>query len=165
MEDKKQNLYILEENTLSSANLMNFLNKRFNQLLNISIFLDNQNLLNKIDSETAIVIIDFNLKGEKTEKILLDIKKINPNTEVIVLSTNEEIGTAIDVFRKGAKSIIIKGEKGHRALFSVIYKILNYPVKILIEQFGINKILAIFIAYIFIIGIIVYLGMLLLQAK
>jgi DNA-binding NarL/FixJ family response regulator len=158
-----QNLFLLEDNLLSSNRIVDFLEKRFSNSLNISTFIDGENLLRKIDRYTAIVIIDYDLKGERAEVLLHEIKKINPKTEIIILSTDEDIGIAIDAFRSGIKSLIIKGEKAPRELFSVIYKILNYPVKILVEQFGINKILAIFIAYFLIIGIIVYIGMYLLK--
>src|SRR6476620_9746354 len=87
------------------------------------------------------------------------IKSINPNCEVIVLATDDDIAAAIEAYKNGAKRVIIKGEKAPRQLFSVILKILNYPVKLLVERFAINKILAIFIAYFLGIGIIVSLGM------
>jgi DNA-binding NtrC family response regulator len=158
-----QNLFLLEDNPISSKRIVDFLEKRFTNSLTISTFMNGENLLGKVDEDTAIVIIDYDLKGERAEVLVLEIKKINPKTEIIILSGDDKIAMAIDAFRNGAKSVIIKGEKAHRQLFSVVYKILNYPVKILVERFGINKILAIFIAYFLTIGIIVYIGMYLLQ--
>jgi DNA-binding NarL/FixJ family response regulator len=163
MQTLNQNLFLLEDNPLSSNRIVDFLEKRFSNALTISTFTDGENLLKKVDVDTAIVIIDYDLKGEKAEGLVLEIKKTNPKTEIIILSSDEDIATAIDAFRNGAKSVIIKGEKAPRQLFAVIYKILNYPVKILIERFGINKILAIFIAYFLIIGIVVFIGMYFLQ--
>ena len=165
METQIQNLFLLEDNALSSNRIITFLENRFRNSLRISIFLNNETLLKEIDANTSIVILDYDLKGEKADILVLEIKKRNPKTEVIILSAVEDIGLAIDAFRKGAKSVIIKGEQSKRELFSIIYKILNYPVKILTERFGINKILAIFIAYFVIIGIVVYIGMNLLDKK
>ena len=163
MQTTSQNLFLLESNPLSSNRIVNFLEKKFANALSISTFVNGETLLKKVNADTAIIIIDYDLKGAKADALLLEIKKINANTEIIILSSDDDIAKAIDVFRKGAKSFIVKGEKAPRELFSVIYKILNYPVKILVEQFGINKILAIFIAYFFIIGIVVYIGMILLK--
>ena len=158
METQKQNLYILEENTLSSASLMNFLNKKFNQSLNISIYIDGESLLKKIDTETAIVILDYDLKGERTDKLLLDIKKINSDTEVIVLSSNEEIGTAIDAYRKGARSFVLKGKNDLKRIQSIVYRIIYYPVKIIQNFFGFKELVAIFIVEVLYIGIVVLVG-------
>lgn len=159
MQTQNQNLFLLEDDPWSSNRIVNFLEKRFSNSLTISTFINRETLLNKIDANTAIVILDYDLKGEKADLLVLEIKKINSNTEVIILSSDEDIGIAIDALRNGAKSVIIKGEQSKRELFLVIYKILNYPVRILVERFGINKILAIFIAYFIIIGIVVFIGM------
>lgn len=159
MEKQIQNLFLLEDNYLSSNRILAFLENRFRNSLRISTFVNSETLLKDIDRNTSIIILDYDLKGEKADVLVLEIKKINPKTEVIILSTDEDIAIAIDAFRNGAKSVIIKGNQSKRALFSVIYKILNYPVKILTERFAINKILAIFIAYFIIIGIVVYIGM------
>lgn len=159
---ENQNLYIVDDSPSVAKELQQFLNNRFGQELTISIFNDGESLLKKIDVNTKIVILDYDLKGEKADQLLKSIKKINAKTEVIILSSNEDIGTAIDAFRKGAKNYIIKGEKAPRKLFSLVYKILNYPVRILVERFKISKILAIFLTYFVFIGIIVYLGMKLL---
>lgn len=158
METLKQNVFILEENTLSSANLMNFLNKRFADLLNISIFVNGENLLQKVDAKTAIVILDYDLTEESADKLLLDIKKINATTEVIMLSSDEEIGTAIDVYRKGAKSLVIKGEKELNRIHSIVYRIMYYPVKIIQRFLGFQELAAIFVVEILFVGIVVFLG-------
>ncbi|WP_310556293.1 response regulator [Flavobacterium sp.] len=163
MQTLNQNLFLLEDNPLSSNRIVNFLEKRFSNSLTISTFINGENLLKKVDADTAIAILDYDLKGEKADVLVLEIKKINPKTEIIILSSDDDIGIAIDAFRNGAKSVIIKGEQSKRELFLTVYKILNYPVKILVEQFGINKILAIFIAYFIIIGIVVLIGMNLLK--
>lgn len=163
MQTLNQNLFLLEDNPLSSNRIVNFLEKRFSNSLTISTFINGENLLKKVDADTAIAILDYDLKGEKADVLVLEIKKINPKTEIIILSSDDDIGIAIDAFRNGAKSVIIKGEQSKRELFLTVYKILNYPVKILVEQFGINKILAIFIAYFIIIGIVVFIGMNLLK--
>ncbi|WP_395057063.1 response regulator [Flavobacterium sp.] len=163
METQIQNLFLLEDNPLSSNRIVAFLENRFKNSLRISTFTNGETLLEEIDGNTTIVILDYDLKGEKADVLILEIRKTNPKTEIIILSADEDIAIAIDAFRNGAKSFIIKGEQSKRQLFLVIYKILNYPVRILTERFAINKILAIFIAYFIIIGIVVYIGMSLLN--
>lgn len=159
---KNQNLFIVENDPLESNRLISFLEKRFSNTLTISTFTDGESALKNINSDTTIVILDYDLKGERGDVLLKEIKKINALTEVIILSSAEDIATAIDAFRKGASNYVIKGESTTRILYSMVLKIMNYPVKILVERFAVNKILAIFLTYFIFIGILVYLGMQLL---
>ena len=154
-----QNLFLLDDDVFTSYQIADYLESKFPNSLKISTFIDAQTMLKSIDHNTAIVIIDYDLHGEVAETLLSDIKKINSNTEVIILSSKEDIAEAIEGFRKGAKKFVVKGDNSDRAIFSMVYRILNYPVRLLIERFKISKILAIFIAYFIIIAIIVYIGM------
>jgi DNA-binding NtrC family response regulator len=159
---ENQNLFIVENNPLDSNRLVSYLEKRFSNTLTISTFVDGETALKSIDKNTTIVILDYDLKDEQGDVLLKEIKKINPKTEVIILSSDEGIGTAIDAFRKGANNYVIKGESHSRILYALVLKVLNYPVRILVERFKISKILAIFLTYFVFIGIIVYIGMQLL---
>ncbi len=159
METIVQNLFIVEENPLTATNLQNFLKKRFTNTLTITTFNDGQSLLKKVDNDTTIVIIDYDLKGENADKLLIDIKKINPKTEVILLSSDEEIGTAIDVYRNGAKVIVPKNNDQFKKILSVVYKILYYPVELTKRFFGLQELFAIFVVEIAYIGLVVFIGM------
>ena len=159
MQTQTHNLFLLEDNPLSSNRIVSFLESKFPNSLSISTFNTSGELLKAITIDTTIVVLDYDLKGEKSDLFIQEVKKINTETHVIVLSSDEDIAAAIQTYKDGAKSVIVKGEKAPRQLFSVIFKIINYPIKILVERFAINKILAIFIAYFIGIGIIVYLGM------
>ncbi|WP_395075785.1 response regulator [Flavobacterium sp.] len=154
-----QNLYILEDDVFTSNQIADFLENKFPNSLKITTFIDAQAMLKSIDYNTDIVIIDYDLKGEKANILLSDIKKISSKTEVIILSSKEDIAEAIAALRSGAKKYVIKGENSQREVFSLVYRILNYPVRILLERFKISKILAIFISYFIIIGVVVYIGM------
>lgn len=159
METHAQNLFIVEDNPMNATNLMNYLKKRFHQSLNISMFLDGQSLLENVDEKTAIVVLDYDLKGEQADKLLMDIKKINPHTEVIVLASDLEIGTAIDAYRNGAKKVVHKGKNDAKKVRSTINKIIYYPAKIIQRFFGLKELLAIFIVEVLYIGIVVFIGM------
>lgn len=163
METQKLNLYVLEESALCSAYLMNFLNKRFNQTLNISIFIDGESLLKKIDDKTAIVVLDLDLKQESADQLLLQIKKINAATEVIILSSNDQEEIVVDAYSKGAKSFIMKGKNELKSIHTIVYKIIYYPAEIIQRFFGLRELLSIFIIEILYIGIAVFIGLRILQ--
>lgn len=154
-----QNLYIFENNPSAAINLMEILKKRFNGSLTISTFFDGESLLQNIDDNTAIVILDYDLKGERADKLLLDIKKINPTTEVIIVSSDEEIGTAIDAYRKGATSFVRKGKNSIKRIHSIVHRIIYYPVEVIKRFFGLKELGAIFVLEVLYIGLFVFLGM------
>lgn len=159
METHAQNLFIVEDNPMNASSLMNYLKKRFNQSLNISMFIDGESLLEKVDEKTAIVVLDYDLKGEQADKLLLDIKSINPHTEVIVLSSDLEIGTAIDAYQKGARNVVHKGRNEAKKVRSTIYKILYFPVTAIRRFFGLKELAAIFVVEVLYILGVVLLGL------
>ncbi len=159
METPAQNLFIVEDNPMNASNLMNYLKKRFHQSLNISMFQDGETLLKNVDDKTAIVVLDYDLKGEKADQLLKDIKSINPHTEVIVLSSDLEIGTAIDAYRNGAKTVVHKGKNEAKKVRSTIYRILYFPVTVIRRFFGLKELLAIFIVEVLYILVVVLIGL------
>src|ERR1700741_888299 len=105
-----QNLFIVDDNPLMVTALRNYLQTRFGASLTISTFLSGASALKEVDRNTGIVILDYVLPGENGNDILRSIKRINPKTEVIMLSSNDEIGTAIDAFRGGASNYCLNGK-------------------------------------------------------
>lgn len=139
------NLFIVDDNSLTLTSLRNYLNIRFGKDLNISTFLSGANALEKVDKNTGVVILDYYLEGENGNDILQSIKKINPKTEVIMFSSNEEMGVAIDSFRKGASDYVVKGDKAWRKISHIVLDIITYPVRILVQEFKVTKFVAIFL--------------------
>ena len=158
MELQQQNVYILEENTLPAIKLKNFLHKKFKDTLNISMFTDGASLIKKIDASTAIAIIDYELKGEQTDELISKIKRINANTKVIALASDEEIAAAITDHRKGIKNVVVKGKGELKRIHTILLTMLYYPVRIIQRFFGFQELAAIFIVEILFVGIVVILG-------
>src|SRR4051812_2141296 len=155
MKTQTLNLYIVDDNLLMLTGLRNYLDKKFGNSIRISTFLTGAGLLKKIDGDTNIVILDYFLEGNNGNEILKSIKTINPKTEVIMLSSNEDIGVAIDSFRNGATDYVVKGEKAWKKIYSLVYGIITYPIRILVKEFRVKKYLAIFLSTFVIMGVIV----------
>lgn len=153
------NLFIVDDNALVLSSLRNYLNGRFGKDLNISTFNSGANALQKVDKNTSVVILDYYLEGENGNEILQSIKKINPKTEVIMFSSNEEIGVAIDSFRKGATDYVIKGDNGWKKISHIVLDIITYPVRILVKEFRVTKFVAIFLLTFVVMGAVVYLAL------
>ena len=92
---------------------------------------------------------------EKGTDVLKSIKKINPKTEVIMLSCNEDMGVAIDSFRKGATDYVVKGDKAWKKITHIVRDIITYPIRILVQEFKVSKFVAIFLLTFITMGIIV----------
>lgn len=153
------NLFIVDDNLLSLTSLRDYLDTRFGKDLNISTFLSGAKALEKVDKSTSVVILDNDMKRENGNAVLQSIKKINPKTEVIMFSSNEEIGVAIDSLRKGASNYVVKDYKGRRKISHLVLDIITYPVRILAQEFRVAKFVAIFILTFVIMAVVVYLAL------
>jgi PleD family two-component response regulator len=152
------NLFIVDDDTSMLMGLRNYLSKRFGKGMTISTFSSGHRALEKIDQDTNVVILDYNLKGENGNEILKSIKSINPRTEVIMLTSNEDVAVAIESFRKGATDYIIKGnDRAWKKISSLVLNIITYPVRVMVKEFGISKYIAIFILVFLVMGVGVYI--------
>lgn len=156
MKEKQLNLFIVDDNELLVTALKTYLIEKFGDYLKISVFYDGDSCLRSISENTDVVILDYNLIGNKDGlDVLKEIKFINPKTEVIMLSSNENIGTAIDSFRLGAKDYVVKGYGSWQRIAKLIKKIINAPIRVLVKEFGVSVYVATFLITFIAIGIIV----------
>lgn len=156
METAKTNLFIVDDNKLMVSTLKQYLQNRFGTMMQISTFSDGESCLAKVDSETQIVILDYNMNGKNGLDILKLIKAINPKTEVIMLSSNEDIGLAIETFRAGAKDYVIKGQGSWKKITSLVNLIITEPIRIMVREFGVSKFTAIFLMTFITMGLAVF---------
>jgi DNA-binding NtrC family response regulator len=112
--------------------------------------------LKNLNAQTGMVILDYKLKGENGNEVLKAIKLMNPKTEVVMLTSNEDIYVAIESFKKGVLDYIIKNNQAWKKINSTILTMLMYPVNILIREFGVNKYLAIFLLVFLVMGASVF---------
>lgn len=157
------NLFIVDDDKMMTADLRNYLDRIFGTDLKISTFTSGASALENVDETTGMVILDYFLEGENGNDVLLSIKKINPKTEVIMLSSNENMRVAIDSFRKGADDYIVKGGKAWKKVSSHVYKIVIYPMHVMVEEFGVSKYLAAFLLTFVAIGLSVFAALKLLH--
>lgn len=155
METQGQNLFIVDDNNLMVSTLKQFLQNRFGVSVNISTFNDGESCLEKVDKNTQIVILDYYMEGQNGLEILKAIKAINPKTEVIMLSSNEDMAVAIETFRAGANDYIVKGTGSWRKITKLVEHIITEPIRIMVREFGVSKFTAIFLFTFIIMGLTV----------
>jgi DNA-binding NtrC family response regulator len=161
MELKQLNLFIVNNDPILISTLKVYLEDQYKNSLKISTFTDWESCLTAVSEDTDIVILDYILKNKNVGlKVLQAIKKINPMTEVIMFSSNQDVALAIDSIRLGAKDSIVKGRKGSlHKIISIVAIIVQAPIRILVKEFGVSKYLAIFLMIFFTMCLIVLIVM------
>lgn len=157
METNGMNLFIVDDNRLMVADLKNYLQNRFGGSIQISTFSDGESCLEKVDNKTHIVILDYFLEGKNGLETLKSIKEINPKTEVIMLSGNEDIALAIETFRAGAKDYVLKGEGSRKKIIRLVNFIITEPIRIMVREFKVSKYMAAFFLTFIIMGLVVFI--------
>ncbi|ASS49683.1 MAG: hypothetical protein A3D31_01740 [Candidatus Fluviicola riflensis] len=157
MDTQQIKLFIIDDNPQLVVDLRKYLESNFGESLTIFTYNSSESALKSIDHETDIVILDCDLPGEDGNEILKSIKQQSPRTEVIMLTSNEDVKTAIHAFRNGAADYVIKGEKADKKIGSLIYNIMAYPVRVLTREFGASKFFAIFLLTFIFVGLCVLL--------
>lgn len=127
-------IFIVDANSTSVRNLRRYLDERFGDHLSVYSFYNGQSALKKVSSETNIVLLDHDLVGENGNELLKSIKKINPKTKVIMLSSNDDVGRVIESFRKGADDYVLKGSQTWSKISSHVYGLMAYPVRYLVQE-------------------------------
>lgn len=149
------NLFIIDDNPLVVTGLRSFLTNKFGGSLNIRTFNTGASAVKEVNKDTCMVILDYHLENENGNDVLKAIKKVNPKTEVIMLTSNEDVAVAIDSFRKGASDFIVKGSSSWTRIFTHVYTTLTDPIIRMGREFGFSKFTAIFLATFILMGIIV----------
>jgi CheY-like chemotaxis protein len=105
-----------------------------------------------------VVILDYYLTGKNGNEILKSIKELNPRTEVIMLSSDENINTAVDSFRLGAKNFVVKNSNAWKKISILIETIVIKPFKY-IWEFRVTKFITIFLATFLSMGLVVMVAL------
>lgn len=144
METQGINLFIVDDNKIIATTLKKYLENKFGVSVKISTFNDGESCLKKVDKDTHIVILDYFIEGKNGLEILKLIKSKNKKTEVIMLSSNEDIALAIETFRAGAKDYVIKGQGSLKKITKLVNLIITEPIRIMVREFGVSKYMAAF---------------------
>jgi len=135
MKTEPINLYIVDDDKLMILNLKVYLKHKFGDHINITTFEDGESCLALIDKETHVVILDYFMTGKNGIDILKQIKTTNPKTEVIMLSSNEEMAVALEAFRAGAKDYVVKGDGYWKKIINLIGNVVSKPIRIIVRGF------------------------------
>jgi len=143
LKKNKLNLFIVDDDEYMAKILKNDLSNHFGKTLIITTFNSGKTCLENVTKNTDIVILDYFLNNENGLEILQKIKSINPQTEVIMFSNNENIVAAIEAFKRGAKDFVVKDKNSFNKVNRQVRRIAKNTVKSAVKRNGIFKMAAI----------------------
>lgn len=133
----KINLFIVgNDDYYYGMSVKDSLEKKFGNEVFINAFPDSDSclhLMHNSDEKPDIVLLDYSENKElnkKTGDHVMDyIKKICPETSIIILADIEHSGRAVKALGYGAHHFVMKDQFAHEQIFNTVVKCL-YPSKI-----------------------------------
>ena len=111
-------IFIAEDDLFYAELLKSYL--LANDLGLVEVYNSGEDLMKNIDKSPDIVILDYNLGTMLGIDVLKSIKKANPNTKVILISSYGSMKTAIACLRYGASDYIEKDDVGFKKIKHLI---------------------------------------------
>ena len=99
----------------------------------VTLFENGTDCLNDLIQYPDIVFLDHNMDMLNGFEVLKKIKRFDPNINVVMVSGQENLQTALNALKYGAFDYIVKGDRENEKMKSVIKrisdldKILNQP--------------------------------------
>lgn len=158
---QKLNVFILNDNLEVAGKLRRYLKKRFGDVLNISLFLNSRTCINMMyGHKVDMVVVDDYLyekgsKGMSGVDVLKKIKDKSPGTEVVILTSDENVGLAVEAMKSGVREYIPNRMGSWHRVQSLIERRISQPIKYLIAEYGVTKFSIIFFSTFIIMGIVV----------
>lgn len=164
METQSLNVFILNDDVMVAGKLRRYLKKRFGDRLNISLFFSSSSCLRMLNGNVHLVVVDDYLKTSSNTGIagidmLHKIKEKDPNAEVVILSSDEDVALAVDAFKFGARNYIRNDRGAWSQLFSIIDQTIQQPIRYLIAEFGVNIFMVVFFTTFALMGVITYFAL------
>ncbi len=96
----------------------------------ISLFMNGTVCLNNLHLKPDVIFLDHNMDTMTGFEVLKKIKRYDPNINVVILSGQETIKTAVDALKYGAFDYIMKGDDEIVKMKDSIARILNIRLEI-----------------------------------
>src|SRR5690606_15540194 len=77
----------------------------------VEFYTTGKECLSNLHKNPVVVTLDYSLPDMPGEKVLADIKAHDPNINVIIISAQEKIGTAVELLKLGAFDYITKDQE------------------------------------------------------
>ena len=104
---RKTKIFVVEDDPMYAKLLSYHLSQ--NPDNEVEIFPNGKSLLSNLNSKNPdIITLDYSLPDMSGMDVLTKVKEFNPDLPVIVISGQEDIGTAVELLKHGARDYIVK---------------------------------------------------------
>jgi len=114
-------IFILDDDPWYATMLHHYLS--LNPDYEVTVFNDEQSFFAQLHNKPDVVTLDYSLPKQTGEEVLKKIKHDSPDTDVLVVSGQEDVGTAVSLLQAGAADYIVKNEDTKDILWNVIIRL------------------------------------------
>ena len=124
-------IFLVDDDVKTLIMFKHNLDRRLSYPVAINVFAYGENCLDRMqEDQPDIVVLDYYLNAIRENaqtglEVLQQIKQLSPKTQVVMISGQEDMETAIECIRHGAYDYIIKNANAMQRLELVINKILH----------------------------------------
>lgn len=96
----------------------------------VSLLSSGKECLNLLHKKPQVVTLDYTLGDLNGREVLKKIKQSSPETQVVIISGQEDIRTAVELLKEGAYDYIVKNEDTNNRVWNTMIKIReNFSLK------------------------------------
>jgi two-component system OmpR family response regulator len=129
MAEIRKKIFIVDDDPVLAEMLKDHLTKMTSY--EISVFETGEDCLKSLSSKPGIIFLDFYLNSVNKDamdglEILQEIKKEDPEVDVVILSGQDKIEVAVKTMQYGAFDYIVKGESAFYRAEKVVFNIYRF---------------------------------------
>ncbi|MGN6212323.1 sigma-54-dependent transcriptional regulator [Parafilimonas sp.] len=126
-------IFVVDDDEIYAAKLAYYLS--LNPEFEVKKFYSAKSLNASLHEKPDIITLDYFMPDIKGDSLLTQIKDVSPETEVIIISGQEDIQVAIDLFKKGVHDYIVKDAGTEQRLWMAIQNLKqNFALKKEVEN-------------------------------
>jgi two-component system, NtrC family, response regulator AtoC len=139
MQEEHFTIFIVEDNDWYNRLLVHNLTQ--NPDFQVKSFFTGKDLLSSLHERPDVITLDYRLPDVKGSDLLRKIRDFDDGIEVIVISEQKDIQTAVDLMKEGAFDYLVKNNEISERLHSAIAKIrknagLKKRIRVLEQEVG-----------------------------
>lgn len=123
MAQKKYKVFVVDDNNMFLKVMHKFLS--VNENLDVHAISSGRECISRLDEKPDIISLDYTLPDSNGKEILEKILHVTPESQVIIVSGQNDINTAIELLKLGAYDYIVKGVDTRDKISIVIEKIIE----------------------------------------
>lgn len=120
-------MFVIDDDPVQTAMISDYLKERY--IFELKTYENGEDAMTDVSGlKPEIVVLDYHLNSSNSGakngiEILKDIKKLSPETKVIMFSGQDNINIALESMRNGAYDYIIKGETAFNKMENTVNRL------------------------------------------